>query len=113
MYHRSIQHNPTQSNPLILFITRHTRHNLICTSLSFTSLALGYETLLLVDGKHILRLQHIRLVARPKDLLLLTLPLRVVNPVDPVLDLHNDAPVFLYDARAALVALGRLDRERS
>lgn len=63
----------------------------------------------LVDRKDILRLQHVWLVARAEDLLLLTLPLWVVDGVDPVLDLHDEAAVLLDDAGTALVALGGLD----
>ena len=67
----------------------------------------------LVDRKDILGLENIRLIARTKDLLLLALPLGVVDAVDPVLDLQDDAAVLLNDAGATFVALGGLDGEGS
>lgn len=65
----------------------------------------------LVDGENVLRLEDVRVVTGAEDLLLLALPLGVVDGVNPVLDLHDDAAVLLDDARAALVPLGGLDGE--
>ena len=67
----------------------------------------------LVDGKDVLCLEHVGFVARTEDLLLLALPLGVVDGVDPVLDLHDEAAVLFDDAGTALVTLGGLDGERT
>jgi hypothetical protein len=54
-------------------------------------------------------LQRVGRVIRTKDLLLLALPFRLVDGVDPVLNLHDDASVLLHDAGTSLVSLCRLD----
>jgi hypothetical protein len=43
--------------------------------------------------------------------LLLALPFGLVNGIDPVLDLHDDAAILLDNARATLKALCGLDRK--
>lgn len=47
-----------------------------------------------VDAKPITSLQHIRVITRSINLLLATLPLWLVDGVNPVLDLHHQAPVL-------------------
>lgn len=47
-----------------------------------------------VDAEPVTRLQHVGVVTGPEDLLLATLPLGLVDGVDPVLDLHDQAPVL-------------------
>lgn len=47
-----------------------------------------------VDAEPVARLQHVGVVTGPEDLLLATLPLGLVDGIDPVLDLHDQAPVL-------------------
>jgi hypothetical protein len=75
-----------------------------------------YESGLFVNGELVRCLQHIRIIARTEDLLLVALPLRLVNGIDPVLNLHDDAAVLLNNARSLAVpeeALGVLQGESS
>jgi hypothetical protein len=66
---------------------------------------------LLRGRKDVLGLERVSWAGRTKDLLLLAPPFGVVDGVDPVLNLHDDAAVLLDEATAALSTLGRLDRE--
>jgi hypothetical protein len=65
--------------------------------------------LALIGREDVRRLQSVSRVIRSEDVLLLALPFRVVDSIDPVLDLHDDAAVLFDDAGAALVALGGFD----
>lgn len=69
-----------------------------------------------VDAEDVAGLEDVRVAAGAEDLLALALPLGVVDGVDPVLDLHDEAPVLRDRAREVLVveqALRRLERHRA
>lgn len=59
--------------------------------------------------EHISRLQNIGLIARAENLLVLPLPFRVIDSIDPVLHFQDDAAVLLHDAGTTLEALVGLD----
>ena len=68
----------------------------------------------MVQREIVRRLEHVRPVAGAEDLAAGAAPGRVVDAVDPVLDLHDDAAVLLRDAGAGGVveeALGFLEGE--
>lgn len=50
---------------------------------------------LVVEREVVRRLEDIRRIARTKDVALLALPLGLVDGIDPVLDLHDDAAILL------------------
>lgn len=54
--------------------------------------------LILIRREDVLRAQNIWVIRRPVDLLLASLPLRLVDGINPVLDLHDDASVRWYGA---------------
>ena len=56
-----------------------------------------------VDRKGIGGLEHVRVVSRAKDVLLASLPLWLVDGVNPILDLHDQAAVLLHDTGAVSV----------
>jgi len=69
---------------------------------------------LVVEAEVVRSLEHVWPIARPEDVALLALPLGLVDGVDPVLDLHDDAAVLLHGARAGgdvEEALGLLEGE--
>jgi hypothetical protein len=76
-----------------------------------TPLFLSTVKSLLCGRKDVLSLERVSWARRTKDLLLLAPPFGVVDGVDPVLNLHDDAAVLLDEATAAFSTLGRLDRE--
>lgn len=53
-------------------------------------------------------LQHVRVIARAEDLLLVALPLRLVDRIDPVLNFHDHTAVLFNNAWAAAVAMQTL-----
>lgn len=55
----------------------------------------------ILNGKGIISFQDVWFISRPKDLLLLPSPLRLIDPINPVFNLHDYAAVFLYDTRFA------------
>ncbi len=67
--------------------------------------------ILLSRREDILSLERVSWAGRAKDLLLLSPPFGVVDGVDVVLNLHDDATVLLDESTAALSTLGRLDRK--
>lgn len=54
--------------------------------------------LFLIRREDVLRAQNIWIIRRPVNLLLASLPLRLVDGINPVLDLHDDASVRWYSA---------------
>lgn len=70
-----------------------------------------------IQAKHIPGLQHVRIITRPKDLLLLPPPLGLVDSIDPILDLEYHAAILRDRARPVRgvveEALRRLQRHRS
>lgn len=64
--------------------------------------------LLLVDLELVRRLEDVRIVAGPKDLAAAAHPLGVVDAVNVVLDLHDDAAVLGDDAGKVLAVLEAL-----
>ena len=66
---------------------------------------------LLSGREHILGLERVSSAGGTKDLLLLAPPFGVVDGVNPVLNLHDDAAVLGDIAAASLSTLGRLDRQ--
>lgn len=56
-----------------------------------------------VDGEIVSRFKHVGVVARAIDLSLVSLPFWLVDGVDPVLNLHNEAPVLLNYTRSASI----------
>lgn len=68
-----------------------------------------------INTEHIASLKHVRVAPGAEDLLALALPLGVVDGVDPVLDLHDEAAVLGDGAGEVGVveeALRRLERHR-
>lgn len=53
-----------------------------------------------IQAEPVTRLKHVGIRFGPVDLLVQTAPLGLVDGVDPVLDLHDDAAVLLDDTRA-------------
>jgi hypothetical protein len=82
-----------------------------CFQLSGPLCEASLRYLYLIYRENVLRLKDVWVVSRAEDLLLLALPFGVVDGVDPVLDFHDEAAVFLNYTRAALVALSGLDGE--
>lgn len=66
---------------------------------------------LLSSREHVLGLERVSSAGGTEDLLLLAPPFGVVNGVNPVLNLHDDAAVLGDVATATLGTLGRLDRQ--
>lgn len=67
----------------------------------------------IVDAEDVAGLEDVRVAAGAEDLLALALPLGVVDGVDPVLDLHDQAAVLRNRAREVFVVeepLRRLQR---
>ena len=65
-------------------------------------LALKLILYLPIQTKNISRFQHIRSTLRPKDLLALPPPLRMIDPINIVLNLHNHTAILLDDPRSIL-----------
>lgn len=68
-----------------------------------------------VDAEDVAGLKDVGVAAGAEDLLGLALPLGVVDGVDPVLDLHDDAAVLgdgAREIRVVVQALARLERHR-
>jgi hypothetical protein len=59
----------------------------------------------------VVSLKVVGLGVRTKDLSAITLPLWLVDRIDPVLDLHDDAAVLLHERSASLYTLGGLEGE--
>jgi hypothetical protein len=53
---------------------------------------------ILIRREDVLRAQNIWVIRRPVDLLLASLPLGLVDGINPILNLHDDAPVRWYSA---------------
>lgn len=68
--------------------------------------------LLLLRREDIFRAQNIWVIRRPVDLLLASLPLRLVDRINPVLDLHDDTSVRWYGA-SDIGTLGGLHGQRA
>jgi len=66
---------------------------------------------LLSSREHVLGLECVSSAGGTEDLLLLAPPFGVVDGIDPVLNLHDDAAVLGDVAAASLSTLGRLDRQ--
>ena len=66
---------------------------------------------LLSGREHVLGLERVSSAGGTEDLLLLAPPFGVVDSVNPVLNLHDDAAVLGDVAAASLSTLGRLDRQ--
>lgn len=84
--------------------------NTLHTFNNFYSLALRDQSL--VGGKLVNGLQDIWVVARAEDLLLASLPLWLVDGVNPVLDFHDDTAIVSNGTGTAGIveeALGLLD----
>lgn len=64
---------------------------------------------LLARRKHVISLKRISSCVRSENLPLLTLPLGVINGIDPVLNFHDDATVLGYVLAATRVTLGGFD----
>jgi len=68
----------------------------------------------LVQREAVSSLEHVRRIAGAEDVALLALPLGLVDGVDPVLDLHDNAAVLLNHTRAVGLVeqtLGLLESE--
>lgn len=72
------------------------------------SLLARLVVLVLVDLELVRRLEDVRIIAGPKDLAVAAHPLGVVDAVNVVLDLHDDAAVLGDDAGEVLVVLEAL-----
>lgn len=68
---------------------------------------------LTLGGEDIVSLKSVSRVIGTEDLPLLALPLRLVDSINVVLDLHDNAAVLLDGAATAVKTLGRLDRKRA
>lgn len=79
-----------------------------------------------VDAEAVAGLQHVRVTTRCEDLLIVTAPLGLVDGINVVLDLHDDAAVLsdssrevgvveetlvLLDSKSAILAIARVDLE--
>jgi hypothetical protein len=87
---------------------------LLTTLLVLLILVLVLFLILTLDAKLVRSLQHIRVIARPVDLLISAHPLGVVDAVNIVLNLHDNAAILGNGARKVLIvleALGRLEGE--
>jgi hypothetical protein len=62
---------------------------------SIARCAVGGRCGLCVDGELVSSLKNIWVVTRAKDISLLPLPLRLVDGINPVLNLHDHAAVLL------------------
>lgn len=62
-----------------------------------------HAALVLLQREAVSSLKHIRCITRAVDVALLALPLRLVDGINPVLNLHDNAAVLLDSARARSV----------
>lgn len=93
-YSTKIRHKPTlkASHPITL--------SWGSDKIPLVSLRRSLVLLGLVQREAVSSLEHIRRIAGAEDVALLALPLGLVDGVDPVLNLHDDAAVLLDDTRA-------------
>ena len=68
---------------------------------------------LALSGEDVVSLEGVGRVVGTEDLPGIALPLRLVDGIDVVLDLHDDAAVLLNSAAAALKTLSRLNGKRA
>ena len=66
-----------------------------------------------VDREDVASLEHVGVTTRPKDLLVLASPLRMIDAIYPVFDFHYDTTVSgdrAREVRIVVEALGLLER---
>ena len=69
-----------------------------------------------VDREDVASLEHVGVTTRPKDLLVLPSPLRMIDTIYPVFDFHYDTTVSgdcAREVRIVVEALGLLERQRT
>lgn len=88
----------SQSSFSLLLIARSSADRLV-TSRAARALVVRLGELI-VEAEVVSGLENVCVVARAEDLALVALPLGLVDGVDPVLDLHDDAAVLLDGAWA-------------
>ena len=69
-----------------------------------------YASSLLGGREDVVSLKSVGRSVRAENLALLTLPLGLVDGINPVLNLHNETTILLNKARLTINTLGGLDR---
>ena len=65
------------------------------------------------DGEDVVSLKSVGRVVRTEDLLLLALPLRLIDGINVVLNLHDNAAVLLNSTTTAVQTLSGLNGKRT